>query len=196
MDDDPPEATRRDDLVLSVSAGLAAKDFRFLVESMAELDDFERMILVARSNGLEDVPDMVERLVAEFDPSIGVRVNVATLRGTVLHGRSDRPPLHVVTRREDGASHVRDRSHAVRDDSPCCPTGRSPAASVGERARTVPEPGRAARGRARIAPAARTSTRSVAAPVSAAQRYREPAVLTGLHSTLQEQLTRWRAQRL
>jgi hypothetical protein len=63
-------------LILSASAGLPKKNFAFLAETMAALPEFDRMIVLARTNGYEDLPADVQRLVTQADPSIAVGVNV------------------------------------------------------------------------------------------------------------------------
>ena len=62
--------------MLSVSARTAKKDLGLLIEALAEMPELERMIILARSNGQEDVPEKFERMAAELDPSIDVRINV------------------------------------------------------------------------------------------------------------------------
>ena len=68
----PPVRT----LVLSASAGLPKKDFPLLVEAMARLPEHERMIILARANGMLELPDQVIAMAAAADPEIAVRVNV------------------------------------------------------------------------------------------------------------------------
>jgi glycosyltransferase involved in cell wall biosynthesis len=69
-----PAATR--DLVVSVSAGLPKKDWPLLLEAMDGIADVERVIIVARSNGLEHVPDDVSRMAAALERPPSVRINV------------------------------------------------------------------------------------------------------------------------
>ena len=71
-----PDSSDERTLILSASAGLPKKEFAFLAETMAALPEFERMIVLARTNGFEELPAAVQRLAAEADPSIVVGVNV------------------------------------------------------------------------------------------------------------------------
>lgn len=81
-----PAGQDRRPLVVSVSAGLPKKNFPLLIEAMAELTDMERVIVMARSNGLESVPEEVTALAASVDPAISVRVNVPRSEALALIG--------------------------------------------------------------------------------------------------------------
>jgi hypothetical protein len=69
-----PPAGRRD-LAVSISAGLPKKNWPLLVEAMDGITDYERGIVLARSNGFEEVPGEVERLAAGLDEPPFVKVN-------------------------------------------------------------------------------------------------------------------------
>jgi glycosyltransferase involved in cell wall biosynthesis len=190
-----PESANRRDRVLSVSAGLPKKDFRFLVQSMAELPEFDRMIIVGRSNGLEDVPATVEQVVAELDPSIRVCINIprpevlslmaesSALLYTLARGARMGSPMSVVEAMLCGTIPVlpdRDESRAMVGDG---------ARTYADRAELTAHVRAIARGGDDIDEERRKLIRN-------AQRYRDPDVLGGLHKTLQNLLSQWRAQRL
>ena len=83
-----PESPTQRGLVLSVSAGLPKKDLGLLIEALAEMPKLERMIILARSNGQEDVPEKFERMAAELDPSVNdLHINVP--RPLVLEAMAD-----------------------------------------------------------------------------------------------------------
>ncbi len=63
------------DLAVSISAGLPKKNWPLLIEAMDGITGLERGLVLGRSNGLEDVPDEVERLAAELDEPPFVKVN-------------------------------------------------------------------------------------------------------------------------
>jgi glycosyltransferase involved in cell wall biosynthesis len=63
------------DLAVSVSAGLPKKNWPLLVEAMDRITEYERGIVLARSNGLEWVPDHVVELAAALDDPPFVVVN-------------------------------------------------------------------------------------------------------------------------
>lgn len=69
----PPD---RRTLVLSTSACLPKKDFPLLVDAFAQLPGLERRILVARTNGVVELPEEVVALAAGRDPGIEVAVDV------------------------------------------------------------------------------------------------------------------------
>ena len=69
-----PAAERR--VVASVAAGLPKKDWPLLLEAMDGLSDLERVIVLARSNGFEHIPDEVARLASVLERPPAVRVNV------------------------------------------------------------------------------------------------------------------------
>jgi glycosyltransferase involved in cell wall biosynthesis len=71
-----PGSPPQRDLVLSVSAGIPKKRFPLLIDAMSRVPEYERMIVLARSNGMLDVADEVEELAAAQTPPVPVRVDV------------------------------------------------------------------------------------------------------------------------
>jgi len=71
----PPSPAERNGVV-SVSAGLPKKDFTLLIEAMAMLPPMRKTIIMARTNGFEELPAEVAAMAAARDPSITVAVNV------------------------------------------------------------------------------------------------------------------------
>ena len=69
-----PAAERR--VIASVSAGLPKKNWPLLIEAMDRLSDFERVIVLARSNGYEELPDKVAQMAADRKNPPTVRVNL------------------------------------------------------------------------------------------------------------------------
>jgi len=69
-----PAAGRRE-LAVSISAGLPKKDWPLLLEAMDGITEYERGIVLARSNGFEEVPDEVETLAASLAVPPFVKVN-------------------------------------------------------------------------------------------------------------------------
>lgn len=63
-------------LVASVSAGLPKKDWPLLLDAMNQLAEFERVIVMARTNGFEDLPDQVTRLASALPNPVEVKVNL------------------------------------------------------------------------------------------------------------------------
>jgi hypothetical protein len=59
-----PQPDGERSVVASVSAGLPKKDWPLLLQAMERLSDLERVVVLARSNGFEDVPDEVARMAA------------------------------------------------------------------------------------------------------------------------------------
>ena len=76
------------DLALSVSAGLPKKNWPLLLEAMDQITDLERGIVLARSNGLEEVPDHVIELAAQLDTPPFVQVNLKRSAVFTLLGRT------------------------------------------------------------------------------------------------------------
>ena len=70
-----PAAERR--VVASVSAGLPKKNWPLLLDAMDQLSDFERVVILARSNGLEHIPEEVEQQAASYPRPPTIRINVA-----------------------------------------------------------------------------------------------------------------------
>jgi hypothetical protein len=69
-----PKADRRD-LVVSISAGLPKKNWPLLLDALDGITEYERGIVLARSNGFEDVPDEVQRLAYKLAVPPFVKVN-------------------------------------------------------------------------------------------------------------------------
>ena len=83
----PPTDSARD-LVLSVSAGLPKKNWPQLMEAMDAITELERGIVLARSNGFEEVPDQVRELASQLDAPPFVLVNAARADVFSLLGRT------------------------------------------------------------------------------------------------------------
>jgi len=62
--------------LVSVSAGLPKKNFDLLIEAMAQSSDLGATIVLARTNGFEDLPGAVADQAARLDPAIRVLVNL------------------------------------------------------------------------------------------------------------------------
>jgi glycosyltransferase involved in cell wall biosynthesis/uncharacterized small protein (DUF1192 family) len=71
-----PVAVSDRTLVASISAGLPKKDWPFLLDVMNQLAEFDRVIVLARTNGFEELPDEVTRLAAELAHPVAVKVNL------------------------------------------------------------------------------------------------------------------------
>jgi glycosyltransferase involved in cell wall biosynthesis len=69
-----PQAERK--CIASISAGLPKKDWPLLLDAMNRLPEFDRLIVMARTNGFEDLPDDVTRLAAELPNPVAVQVNL------------------------------------------------------------------------------------------------------------------------
>ncbi len=70
----PPIDTRS--VIASVSAGLPKKNWPLLLDAMAKLSEFERVIVLARSNGLEEIPGQVETMANESPHPPDIKVNL------------------------------------------------------------------------------------------------------------------------
>ena len=188
-----PESPAERGLVLSVSAGLPKKDFAFLVETLAQVSDLDRMIILAGSNGFDEVPASVEQLVAEVDPSIAVRINVPRVkpwkpwrvRRQCSSTRCRRePPWGTRCRSSKRCCAGRSRSHPIDRrpgrswDQASAPTATAPTLS-------------AIREVARGGDAVEHERRAL---IQLAQRHRHPMELVRLHDALRDGLTEWRAK--
>jgi glycosyltransferase involved in cell wall biosynthesis len=71
-----PEPAAERTVVASVSAGLPKKDWPLLLQVMEQISDLDRVIVLARSNGLEHVPEEVEQLAAAQVRPPAVRINL------------------------------------------------------------------------------------------------------------------------
>jgi glycosyltransferase involved in cell wall biosynthesis len=189
-----PESPPERSLVLSVSAGLPKKDFPFLVGTFALLPEFERAIILGRSNGFEEVPGTVKNLAAEADPMIAVRVNVprpvvldemaraSVLVYTLEPGASFGYPMSIVEAMLCGTIPI----------TPDVPQARS---VVGPDVRTYRDAEDIVRHTREVAAGGAKIERERAELVTTAQRHRDPAALTLLHDLLRDRLTEWRVPR-
>jgi glycosyltransferase involved in cell wall biosynthesis len=186
-----PESGAERDLVLSVSAGLPKKNFPFLATVLASLGEFERLVVVARTNGMEELPSEVERLMGDADPAIAVRVNLtrqqvleAMARATVMiytldDGQPMGYPMSIVEAMLCGTIPiVPDRSEARE--------------IVGPRARTYGEAVDIVRHVREIASSGSGIADERRELMRRAQRHRDPAELVRLHNELRDGLTKWR----
>jgi hypothetical protein len=189
--DSPVERT----LTLSVSAGLPKKEFAFLAETMAALPEFERMIVLARTNGFEELPASVQRLAAEADPSITVAVNVP--RNEVLqHMARASVLLYTLNPRAVMGYPMSIVEAMLCGTIPIMPDRPEARAIVGASARTFRDGTdivRHVREVAQGGPAVAAERRRL---VERAQRHRDPAELGRLYDAMQEHLTAWRALRV
>jgi glycosyltransferase involved in cell wall biosynthesis len=189
-----PESPPERSLVLSVSAGLPKKDLPFLVRAFASLPEFERAIILGQTNGFKEIPATVEKLAAEADPMIAVRVNVprpdvleemaraSVLVYTLKPGNSFGYPMSIVEAMLCGTIPI----------TPDVPQARS---VVGPRVRTYRDAEDIVRHTREVAAGGAKIERERAALVNTAQRHRDPAALTQLHDLLRDKLTEWRVPR-
>jgi glycosyltransferase involved in cell wall biosynthesis len=190
-----PESPAERGLVLSVSAGLPKKDFAFLVESLAQVSDVDRMIILAGSNGLDEVPASVEQLVAEVDPSIAVRVNVpraqaletiaraSVLVYTLQVGVTMGYPMSIVEAMLCGTI-------------PIAPDRPEARAIVGPGLRAYRDSADIVRHIREVAKGGDAVEHERRALIQLAQRHRDPIELVRLHDALRDKLTEWRAKRV
>ena len=94
-----PEPARERTVVASVSAGLPKKNWPLLLDAMAGLSDLERVVVLARSNGLEHIPDEVARLAAAQKRPPVVRINVPRAEVFELLSRTS---VLLYTKKRDG----------------------------------------------------------------------------------------------
>ena len=63
-------------IVASISAGLPKKDWPLLLDAMDRLSDLERVVVLARTNGFEYLPEEVAQRAAALQRPPSVRINV------------------------------------------------------------------------------------------------------------------------
>jgi glycosyltransferase involved in cell wall biosynthesis len=182
------------DLVISISAGLPKKDFPLLIEAMARLPEQERLIVVARTNGLETLPDDLIRLAAERDPRIEVRVNLQRSESLALMARAS---VLVYTLRGDSPMGM---PMSIIEAMLCgtiviAPDRPEAYAIVGDQLRAYGDVEDIVRHVRAVAATGPAIERDRAALRERAQRHRDPAELCRLHDALRDNLTAWRLRR-
>jgi len=189
-----PESPAERGLVLSVSAGLPKKDFGFLIETLSEMPELERMIILARSNGREDVPQLVERMVADIDPSIDVRINVP--RSQVLEVMSRASVMVYTLAPEYVMGYPMSIIEAMLCGTiPVIPDRPEARTIVGSSARVYRDGAGIVRHVREVAKGGGAIQRERSGLVRLAQRHRDPVELVRLHDALRDGLTEWRAAR-
>jgi glycosyltransferase involved in cell wall biosynthesis len=182
-------------LILSASAGLPKKEFAFLAETLAALPEFDRMIVLGRTNGFEELPASVQRLAAEADPSIVVGVDVP--RAEVLEHMARASALLYTLHPQARMGYPMSVVEAMLCGTiPIMPDRPEARAIVGPSARTFRDGADIVRHVREIAqggPSVAVERRRL---IELAQRHREPEELGRLHAAMREHLTAWRALRV
>lgn len=188
-----PASDRR--IVASVSAGLPKRDWPLLLDAMEQLGDSERVIVIARTNGFEDLPDEVARLAAALPHPPTVRVNVprqevfellsrtSVLLYTVTPGLPLGMPMSVIEGLCAGACVVTPDREEMRA---LCGAGFRPYRDAADIVRHVRE---IAAGGPAIA-AERAANRRLGLA-----RFCDPVHARRFHGELSAALTHWREQR-
>ncbi len=190
-----PDSPADRHLVLSVSAGLPKKDFAFLIETMAAVPEFERKIILARSNGLLDLPDEVMATAAERDAGIAVAVNLP--RQDVLEDMARASVLLYTLADGDVMGFPMSIVEAMLCGTIVIAPDRLEArAVVGEGVRTYSSGEDIIGHIHQIAAGGPGIEAERQALVARAQRHRTPEVLGQLHRELNQALTRWRFERV
>jgi glycosyltransferase involved in cell wall biosynthesis len=182
-------------LVLSASAGLPKKEFAFLAETMAALPECDRMIVLARTNGFEELPATVRRLAAEADPAIVVGVNAP--RAEVLEHMARASVLLYTLNSQAVMGYPMSIVEAMLCGTiPIMPDRPESRAIVGPSARTYRDGSDIVRHVREVAQGGPAVTDERRHLVELAQRHRDPAELERLYAAMREHLTAWRALRV
>jgi hypothetical protein len=190
-----PASPDRRTLVLSVSAGVPKKDFAFLAETMAALGEFDRMIVLARTNAYEDLPANVQRLAAETDPSIAVGVNVPRIEVLEQMARAS-VLLYTLDPREVMGYPMSIVEAMLCGTIPIMPDRPEARAIAGPTARTFRDGADIVRHVREVAKGGPSIAAERQGLVDIAQRHRDPEELGRLYALLTERLTAWRALRV
>jgi glycosyltransferase involved in cell wall biosynthesis len=190
-----PSSPATRDLVLSVSAGLPKKDIPLIVEAMARLPEYQRMIIVARTNGVLELPEQIQRLVAERDPRIQVLVNAS--RGDSLAAMA-RASVMLYTLRDDSLmgfpmSIIEAMLCGVIVIAPDRPEAHD---IVGEHLRAYRAVDDIVGHVRAVAMGGAEVEEARAALRARAQRHRDPAQLRFLHDSLRDELTAWKLRQV
>jgi glycosyltransferase involved in cell wall biosynthesis len=186
-----PDVPKQPNFVMSVSAGLPKKQFPLLVDAFARLPEMERLIILARTNALLELPAEVAALAASRDPAIEVRVNAARTDALQSMARASAfvytldPkanmgfPMSIIEAMLCGTIVIapdRPEAHAI----------------VGEHLRTYRDVDDIVRHVRDVAAGGPAIEAARAALRERAKRHRDPVELRRLHDSLRDALTEWR----
>jgi glycosyltransferase involved in cell wall biosynthesis len=189
-----PDSPAVRSLVLSVSAGLPKKEFPFLIEAMGRLPEVERMVILARSNGILDLPEDVQSLAAARDSAIDVKINVP--RSEALSHMA-RASMLIYTLSSDS---VMGYPMSIVEAMLCgtiviAPDRPEAHAIVGDHLRTYRNADDIVRHVGEVAEGGPDITASRDALRQRAERFRDPGARRELHDALRDGLTSWRLRR-